>query len=145
MHTLRAALPKETQMALAIRALHGAPQAELLLEEWILVENTGTGPLSSNGWTLATSRARGQRPSALGTIAPGFVLQAGEKVRMITGSPGKKAQGSALVEDGVKNYFLMLRESVLKKGGTSVHFSLKQLELARATFDPAAPNGLRAE
>ena len=83
-------------MALAIRSLHAASDPALLNEEWIVIENTGTGPVSSLGWSVGVARQKGQRPSLLGTLQPGFVLQAGEKIRLVTGTASKKAQGVSL-------------------------------------------------
>jgi hypothetical protein len=133
-------------MPLVIRSLHAAPEPELLNEEWIVIENTGPGPLSSNGWAISTVKAKGQRPSSLGTLQPGFVLKPGERMRLVTGTASKKAQGTPpSVEDGLKNYHLFLKAPVLARPGAVVVILLKQLELARATFDPEAPEGVRVE
>ena len=79
-----------------------------------------------------------ERARPLGTLDPGFVLHANEKIRLVTGSPSKKAQGEPPAEDGVKNYHLLLREPVLVRRGTVVRVALKQLELAKAIFAPDA-------
>jgi len=133
-------------MALVFRSLHAAAKPELLNEEWLVLENTGPGMLNAAGWTLAVAAARGQRPRSLGTLSPGFVVKAGEKVRLVTGSPSKKAQGTPPAdEEGLRSYHLFLREPVLRKAGQVVYVQLKQLELARSTFDPAAPDGIARE
>ena len=132
-------------MPLVIRSLHRAEKPELLNEEWILVENTGPGPLTSAGWSVSVARGKGQRPSSLGTLAPGFMIKPGEKVRIITGSPSKKAQGTPPAEEGAKNYHLFLREAVLTHNGQLLLIQLKQAEIARAVFDPQAPEGVRSE
>ena len=132
-------------MALLFRSLHPAAKPELLNEEWIVVENTGPGVLSAAGWTLAIARQKGQRPHPLGTLQPGFMLQPGEKVRLVTGTPSKKSQGTPPPEDGIKNYHLFLREPVLGKAGQVLFIQLKQMEVARAQWDPAAPEGLRPD
>ena len=132
-------------MPLVIRTLHRAEKPELLNEEWIVVENTGPGPLTSSGWSVSVGKGKGQRPSSLGTLSPGFMIKAGEKVRLVTGTPSKKAQGTPPPEDGVKNYHLFLREPVLSRPGQLLFIQLKQMEIARAVFDPQAPEGVRAE
>jgi hypothetical protein len=137
--------PSEVAMPLVFRTLHRAGKPELLNEEWLIVENTGPGPLSSAGWTLAVAAGRGQRPRPLGTMQPGFMIKPGEKVRLVTGTPSKKAQGAPPPEEGVKNYHLFLREAVLARPGQVLSLLLKQAELARATFDPEAPDGIRSE
>ena len=47
-------------------------------------------------------------------------------------------------EDGIRSYHLFLKEPVLKRPGQVVLIQLKQLEVARGVFDPAAPEGIRA-
>lgn len=132
-------------MPLVFRSLHRADKPDLLNEEWIVVENTGPGVLSASGWTLSVARGKGQRSSPLGTLSPGFVIKPGEKVRLVTGTPSKKSQGTPPPEDGMKSYHLFLREPVLSRPGQVLFIQLKQMELARATFDPEAPEGIRAD
>jgi hypothetical protein len=129
------------RMALAFVTLHRAEKPELLNEEWIVLENTGPGLLNSGGWSIEVSRGKG-RPRPLGQLKPGFVLQAGEKIRLVTGTASKKAQGAPPVEEGLKNYFLFLREPLLAAKGIVLHVRLNQHELARAQFDPDAKSGI---
>jgi hypothetical protein len=128
-------------MALVFRALQRAPKPDLLNEEWMLLENTGPGVLSAKGWSIEVQRGT-HRPRALGTLEPGFLLQPGEKVRLVTGTASRKAQGTPPPEEGVKNYHLFLREPILAQPGLILHVKLKQLEVARATFDPEAKHGI---
>jgi hypothetical protein len=129
-------------MALLFRALHAAPSPELLNEEWLVLENTGPGVLTAAGWTLSVSSG-GKRPHPLGTLSPGFTLKPGEKVRLVTGTPSKKAQGTPPPEEGIKNYHLFLKEPVLARPALAVFVHLKQLEVARAVYDPQATDGIR--
>ncbi len=132
-------------MALVIRSLHAASKPELLNEEWIVVENTGPGAMTSAGWSLGVARGKGQRPSLLGALQPGFTLQPGEKIRLVTGTPSKKAQGTPpAAEEGLRNYHLFLKAPILGRPGAVVIFQLKQHELARAVFQPDAPDGVQA-
>lgn len=130
-------------MALVFRTLHPASKPELLNEEWIVLENTGPGVLTAAGWTLAVA-GPGKRPRALGTLQPGFTMQPGDKVRLVTGTASKKSQGTPPADDGIKSYHLFLKEQVLPRGGLTVTISLKQLEVARAVYDPQAAEGIRA-
>ena len=132
-------------MALVFRSLHRAEKAELLNEEWLIVENTGPNLLNTAGWTVAVARRKGQRSHPLGTLKPGFVIQPGERVRLVTGTPAKKSQGEPPPEEGFRSYHLFLREPVLSRPGLVLTVLLNQLEVARAIFDPESPDGMRAE
>jgi hypothetical protein len=129
-------------MPLVFRTLHAAPRPELLNEEWIVVENTGPGVLTAAGWTISVAPS-GKRPRSLGTLSPGFTMQPGDKVRIITGTASKKSQGTPPADDGLKAYHLFLKEPVLARPGITVFVHLKQLEVARAVFDPQGPDGIR--
>jgi hypothetical protein len=129
-------------MTIRITEFHAADAPSALNTEWLIVENTGDKPFSTKNCTLAVSR--GGRPKQIGTpLDPGFVVAPGEKVRVITGNPGKKAHGK-VPEDGVRNYFLFHGEPVLRGNGTIVAVTLRTHELARAVYDPDAPGGVKA-
>src|SRR5437899_1202629 len=132
-------------MPLVFRTLHRPSKPEALNEEWMVLENTGPGPVSAAGCTLASARHKSQRPRALGTLDPGFVLHPNEQIRLVTGSPSKKTQGEPPDDKKIKNYHLFLREPVLSHAGQLVLLQLKQLELARAVYKPEAKDGLAAE
>jgi hypothetical protein len=129
-------------MALVFRELHKAKKAELLNEEWLLVENTGPNVVTAAGCALTVARRPSERPHPLGTLDPGFVLKPNEKIRLVTGTPSKKAQGTPPDEKEVRNYHLFLREPVLTRPGTVVRLAVKQLELARAVFAPDKQDGV---
>jgi hypothetical protein len=130
-------------MGLVFRSLHAASQPALLNEEWMIVENTGPGLLNAAGWTIAVAAGRSSRPRSLGTLQPGFVIKPGERVRLVTGTPSKKSQGTPPAdEEGVRTYHLFLREPVLARAGQFLFVQLKQLELAKTVFDPASPDGI---
>lgn len=123
-------------MALVIRELHRASSPSALNEEWFVVENTGDKPFSTAGCSVAVGRGNSPKLRPLGTLDPGFTLAAGEKIRVVTGNPGKKSQGKPPAEtDALKNYHLFLAEPILQSPGTTVALTLKQHELARATFE----------
>ena len=92
------------------------------------------------------ARRASERPHPLGTLDPGFILQPNQKIRLVTGTPSKKAHGTPPDEkDDIKNYHLFLREPVLKSAGMIVRVSQKQQELAKAVFAPAQKTGIDDE
>jgi hypothetical protein len=132
-------------MPLVIRELHPSSKPELLNEEWLVVENTGPNPWNAHGCALTLSRNPNERPHPIGTLDPGFILQPNEQIRLVTGSPSKKAQGAPPDDKKVKNYHLFLREPMLARPGVILRVALKQAELARAVFAPTEKNGIGGE
>ncbi|HEX8953109.1 MAG TPA: hypothetical protein VF997_15775 [Polyangia bacterium] len=133
-------------MALVFRELHKAKSPDLLNEEWLLLENTGPSVVTAHKVDLTVARRAADRPHPLGTLDPGFTLQPNQKIRLVTGTPSKKAQGTPPDEKGdVKNYHLFLREPVLKTPGMVVRVSQKQQELAKAIFAPKSKDGIEQE
>ena len=132
-------------MRLTIREIHPAAQSAALNEEWFVVENTGDKAFSTAGCAVAVGRGNAARLRVIGTLDPGFTIQPAEKVRVLTGNPGKKAHGAVAAQEGVRDYHLFLGAQLLSGPGTVVGLSLKQHELARATFDPKAPGGVAPE
>ncbi len=132
-------------MPLVIRELHRAPSKDTLNEEWIVLENTGPQAVSAQGCSVSVSRSKQNHPKIMGMLDPGFMLKPGEKIRLVTGTGSKKSQGTPPAEsDALKNYHLFLKEPVLVGAGAIVRISLKQLELARGTYQPDAENGIEA-
>ena len=132
-------------MALVFRSLHRPKNTEHLNEEWFLLENTGPGDINAHGCALTVQRNAHDRPRPLGTLDPGFVLHPNEKIRLVTGTPSKKKEGTPPDEKEVKNYHLFLKEPVLARPGLVVSIALHQQELAKATFEPSKPHGLGSE
>ena len=133
-------------MALIFRELHACKSPEMLNEEWLLLENTGPNVVNAHKVELTVARRTADRPHPVGTLDPGFILKPNEKIRLVTGSPSKKAQGTPPAEKGdVKNYHLFLREPVLTQPGIVVRMSIKQQELARAIFAPDKKGGVGEE
>ena len=100
-------------MALVFRELHKAKSPDALNEEWLLLENTGPNVVNAQQCALTVARRANERPHPLGTLDPGFILKPNEQIRLVTGTPSKKAQGTPPEEkDGLKNYHLFLREPV---------------------------------
>jgi hypothetical protein len=131
-------------MALIFRELHPAKSNEALNEEWLLLENTGPNVINAQGCALTVARRAADRARPLGTLDPGFVLKPNEKIRLVTGTPSKKAHGTPPEDKEVRNYHLFLREPVLSGPGIVVRVAMKQLELAKAVFAPSAENGIES-
>ena len=133
-------------MPLLFRELHKAKSPDLLNEEWLLLENTGPNVVTAQKVELTVARRASERPHPLGTLDPGFILQPNQKIRLVTGTPSKKAQGTPPEEqDEIKNYHLFLREPVLTTPGQVVRVSQKQQELARAVFAPKSKDGIEQQ
>lgn len=132
-------------MNLKIVEIHPAKDPAELNSEWFVVENTGDTAFSTKNCTVSVSRGNSKKKRELGTIDPGFTIGPGERVRVVTGNPGRKAHGPMPAEDGVKNYSLFLGGPVLSGAGTVVHFALRSLPVARAVFDPSIKGGIGAE
>jgi hypothetical protein len=133
-------------MALKFMQLHAARAAEVLNDEWFVLENPGPGDFVAQGCKVTVAKNDKARPSLVGALDPGFVLHPGERIRLVTGSPGKKAHGSPPDEtDGCKNYHLFLGGPILASAGTVVRLVLNQVEMAKASFDPKSKHGVAAE
>jgi hypothetical protein len=130
-------------MPLVFEEVHAASDPKKLNEEWFVLANQGAGPVSTAGLAVVVSR-QGKRGSVLGHIDPGFMLQPGEKILIVSGMPGKKAQGEPPTREGLRVYHLMQREGLLKGSGTIVRFVLNQVDVAKVTYDKAAPTGVAA-
>src|SRR6266545_2469212 len=129
-------------MRLLIREIHPAAKPAALNEEWFIVENPGDKPFSTSGCAVAVGKGKTTRLRTIGTLDPGFTIQPSERVRVITGNPGKKVHGQVAEVEGVRDYHLFLGAPLLSGPGTVLGLSLHQHEIVRATFDPKAPGGV---
>jgi len=130
-------------MALSIVEIHPAVEPDALNTEWFVLENIGDKPFSTKNCTLSVTRRGGKKKVELGTLDPGFTIAPGERVRVISGNPGKKAQGKP-PEDATRNYHLFLAADVVRGAGTVLVFALRSHTLATAEFDPDAKTGVAA-
>lgn len=131
-------------MPLVFREAHAAPDKKRINEEFFILENTSATAINTHGLQVIQSR-KGQRGSVLGMLDPGFMLQGGEKIILVTGLPGKRAHGEPPTRDGLRVYHLLQRESILRGAGTIIRLALNQMEVARLEFDPGAPDGVASE
>jgi hypothetical protein len=130
-------------MALVFEEIHAAPDAKKINEEYFVLTNTGGTAISTAGLSVVVSRP-GKRGSVLGQIDPGFLLQPGEKILVVSGVPGKKSQGDPPAREGMRVYHLFQRESILRGSGTTIRFALNQVDIAKVTYDKEAPKGIAA-
>ena len=128
-------------MALIFREAHAAPDKKKLNEEYFVLENTGGVAVSTGGLQVIAGR-KGKRGAVLGVIDPGFMLQPGEKIIVVSGFPGKKAHGEPPARDGMRVYHLLQREGLLHGTGTTIRLALNQMEIARFEYDAAKPDGI---
>jgi len=129
-------------MDLRIVEIKQADSKKALNTEWFILENVGDGPFTTGNCSLQVTRGSGKPRGSLGTLDPGFTFGPGEKVRVVTGNPGKKAHGKAPEVEGIPNYFLFLGAPTVRGPGTVLVFSLRSHELCRATFDPKSKTGI---
>jgi hypothetical protein len=128
-------------MPLVFEEAHAAPDKKKVNEEYFVLANQGASAVSTAGLQVIVSRP-GKRGSVMGQIDPGFVLQPGEKILILSGIPGKQAQGEPPAREGMRTYYLFQREGLLKGRGTTIRFAINQVDIARVTYDSNAPNGI---
>ena len=128
-------------MPLVFVEVHAAPDKKKVNEEFFVLANQGASAVSTAGLQVIVSRP-GKRGSVMGQIDPGFVLQPGEKILILSGVPGKQAQGEPPVREGIRTYYLFQREGLLKGNGTTVRFAVNQVDVARVTFDRNSATGI---
>jgi len=131
-------------MPLIFREAHAAPDKKRLNEEYFILENTGGTAVSTGGLQVVAAR-KGKRGSVLGVIDPGFMLQPGEKIIMVSGFPGKKSHGDPPARDGMRVYHLLQREGLLQASGMTIRLTLNQAEIARLEYDAGAPHGVAVD
>ena len=134
-------------MAIRFVEIHAATTPTDLNTEWVVLENDGKMPFITRGCGMTVGRRGQARRRELGIIDPGFVLQPGTKVRMLTGSPGAKDQGTPPDDgvDGVTNYYLLLPKPYLEGAGTVLTLTLRGQVVSKAEHDPATTTGVVAK
>ena len=128
-------------MPLVFEEVHAAPDKKKVNEEYFVLANQGASAVSTAGLQVIVSRP-GKRGSVMGQIDPGFVLQPGEKILILSGVPGKQAQGEPPAREGMRTYYLFQREGLLKGNGTTVRFAINQVDVARVTYDRNSASGI---
>lgn len=118
---------------LKVVGLSAAPNKKQLNSEWIEIHNEGEQAFNGEGCaiTVMPKNAKG-RPRTVTSIKAGLIIQPGEHVRLISGSPGKKSQGDPPEEEGKRNYHLFLKVPYLDKKNLLVRLvNRQQVELCR--------------
>jgi len=128
-------------MPLVFREAHAAPDKKRINEEWFILENDGGSAVSTAGLAVLAAR-QGKRASVLGVIDPGFTLQPGEKILVVSGVPGKKSHGDPPAREGMRTYHLFQRDALLHGKGTLLRLAMNQVEVARLVFDPTTATGV---
>ncbi len=131
-------------MPLVFEEVHAAPDKKRVNEEYYVLANTGASAVSTAGLQVIVSRP-GKRGSVMGQIDPGFVLQPGERILILSGIPGKQSQGEPPAREGLRTYYLFQREGLLRGTGTTLRFAMNQVDVARVTYDKAAANGVASD
>jgi hypothetical protein len=130
-------------MPLVFREAHAAPDKKRINEEWFILENDGGSAVSTAGLAVLAAR-QGKRASVLGVIDPGFTLQPGEKILVVSGVPGKKSHGDPPAREGMRTYHLFQREGLLQADRTTIRLALNQVDVARFVYDRSAASGIAA-
>jgi hypothetical protein len=131
-------------MAIRFVEIHAAADDDLLNTEWVVLENDGKASFQTRGCGMTVGMRGSAKKSMLGIIDPGFLLGPGERVRMLSGHPGKDTDPAPPEEGGVKNYYLLLPKSYLKGAGTVLTLTLRGMPICKGEHDPAAPAGVAA-
>lgn len=131
-------------MAIRFVEIHTAADPAELNTEWVVLANDGKAPFNTRGCGMTVSRRGKSGRTELGIIDPGFVLKPGERVRMLTGSPGATKQGTPPEDgvDGIKNYYLLLPRPYLRGAGTVLTVTFKGAPVCKAEHDPTNPAGV---
>jgi hypothetical protein len=135
-------------MGLIFREAHAAPAKKRINEEYFILENDGATAVSTARLQVIGARATkpGQKPergSVLGVIDPGFMLQPGEKILVVSGTPGKKSHGDPPSREGMRTYHLFQRSGLLEGGpGTVIKLAMNQIEVAKLVYDPKTETGV---
>lgn len=122
------------ESTLKITQMHPASDKKRLNEEWLELINEGEAPFNTEACALTTAIGGGRQRDVT-TIKAGLVVHAGERVRLVSGSSGKKSHGDPPAEEGVRNFHLFLKVPYLDRPGVTVRLVNRQRsELSRAVF-----------
>lgn len=124
---------------LKLQTLTPATDRKLLNTEWVELINESETTFNTEGCSITIGKPGGgkARPRTVTTLKAGLIIKAGERVRLVSGSPGKGSQGEAPAEEeGVRNYHLFLKAPYLERSGLVVRLVNRQLvEICRAALE----------
>ena len=118
---------------LRIESLKGVSDKGKLNQEWFVLINEGDAPFNGEGCSVTVARSGGARPKTVTTLKAGLIVKANEKVRIVSGSSGKKSHGEPPADD-VRNFHLFLKVPFLDRPGV-IRLVNRQHELCRATYE----------
>lgn len=120
---------------LILETINRAEDKKQINGEWLLLHNESETPFNAEGCSITVS-AGGARPRTVTTLKAGLIIQPKEKVRLVSGAPGKKSQGEAPKEEkGVRNFHLFLKVPYVTKNGSIVRLvNRQQVEICKARF-----------
>ncbi|MCC6746742.1 MAG: hypothetical protein IT371_03730 [Deltaproteobacteria bacterium] len=116
---------------LKIEVIHAASHPDKLNEEWIELHNEGDAPFNGEGCSITVARGNG-RPRVVTTMKAGLIIKPQERVRIVTGSSGKKTHGEAPGGD-VRNFHLFLKAPYVESSDVTVRVVNRQLEICKAS------------
>ncbi len=122
-------------MALTITEVHRRTEEKLLNDEWFVLENGTENSIHTRGCRITLTKGGGRKAVEVARLDPGFVVEPGERVRVVAGRPGTKAHGKA-PEDEVENYFLLMKGPLLRWPGGTLRVAKGQLVLASQEITP---------
>src|SRR4029450_13480681 len=108
-------------MPLLLREAHATADKKQLNGEWFVLENAGASSVSTAGLQVISGR-KGKRGLVVGVIDPGFMLQPGEKILVVSGIPGKKSHGDPPARGGMRTYHLVQKQPLVE--GDGIHIKL---------------------
>ncbi|MFH1132083.1 MAG: hypothetical protein V1754_12155 [Pseudomonadota bacterium] len=124
-------------LLLNIEELHSAPESGKINQEWVVLTNEGDNAFNTEGCSITVARGTGARAKVVTTLKAGLVIQAKEKVRLVSGSMGRKSQGEPPVEENMRNVHLFLKTAYLDKAGLVIRLVKGQMELCQAVYEPS--------
>lgn len=110
---------------LKITEIATASHKKHLNEEWLELLNEGDAPFNGEGCALTVARGGG-RPRTVTTLKAGLVVHPGERVRLVSGSPGKASHGQPPEAPDVRNFHLFLKAPYLDRPGLTVRLVNQQ-------------------
>jgi hypothetical protein len=123
---------------LKIIAMKAAPDKKQLNGEWIELINDGETVFNGEGCALTVARGGG-RQRTVTTLKAGLLVHGGERVRLVSGSSGKKSHGEAPADEGVRNFHLFLKAPFLERPGLVIRLvNAQHTEICRATYGEAS-------
>jgi len=122
---------------LTLGGAQGAADKKKLNHEWVVIANEGDALFNAEGCAITVGPKGKSRPRAVTTISAGLVLQPGERVRLVSGSPGKRSQGAPPAEEeGLRNFHLFLKARYLDRTNVVVRLvNRQQVELCSTVFE----------